>query len=158
MTNRQAVTTFVFGIGFLLVAFWAGLTIARNGGRSPANLPVVKNSNPSPTSSRAASSQRGPSDPYPSLTQEPNVSSNYIVRVAAFGTQELADRLSGELKHKYMSAHTQEPAGGDDSLYRVDIGPYANRDEAEQVARELATEGRKGIMIMPENGDKPTRQ
>jgi hypothetical protein len=37
--------------------------------------------------------------------------------------------------------------GGQDGLYRVNIGPYDKRD-ADKVAAELSNE-RKGIMILP---------
>jgi cell division protein FtsN len=40
------------------------------------------------------------------------------------------------------------PSGNQETLYRVNIGPY-DKPDADKVATELATEGRKGIMILP---------
>jgi cell division septation protein DedD len=148
MTNKQAITTFAIGVGFLLAAFWAGMTVARNSRISTASPGVAKTAGAPVSPSRAdGRSDNSPGTITPTSSQ-PGAGDSYIVRVAAFGTQDLADKLAFDLRHKYLSAHTEEPGAGDDSLYRVDIGPYEKREEAEQVARELAVDGRKGIMII----------
>jgi cell division septation protein DedD len=54
-----------------------------------------------------------------------------------------------DLRRKYPSAYTQQPPGGDDTLYRVYIGPYPKREDAETVQNELSSDGRKGVMIVP---------
>lgn len=146
MTNKQAITTFVFGVGFMLAAFWFGMTIAKNSVSSAANSP----------SSGAGVSGGGQRKEPASVGQSQSAANadsgsanRYIVRVAAFGTQNDADKFAMDLRRKYLSAHTQPPASNDDSLYRVDIGPYEKREEADAVARELGVEGHKGVIIMP---------
>jgi cell division protein FtsN len=97
--------------------------------------------------------QKGTGQSRPSPAPEEDQNARFIVHVATFGTAEQADRLTRELKRKYLSADTQQPTPGGDTLYRVNIGPYKSRADAEQVARELQGEGRKGIMVLPQSGD-----
>ncbi|HUK90349.1 MAG TPA: SPOR domain-containing protein, partial [Blastocatellia bacterium] len=157
MTNKQAITVFVFGVAFLLAAFWAGMTVARNSLSSSASSGSKTSTSPaaSPRRRDTALSNTGANTGASATTtaaradQDSGASSAYVVRVAAFGTESEADKLAMDLRRKYLSAHTQEPTAGDDSLYRVDIGPYERRDEAEQVAHELGVEGHKGVMIIP---------
>ncbi|HEY6331676.1 MAG TPA: SPOR domain-containing protein [Blastocatellia bacterium] len=146
MTNKQAITVFVFGVGFMLAAFWFGMTVAKNSVSSAAN-------SPSPAVGPANSVQRkavnAPAQSRAVTNSDSAGVSRYIVRVAAFGTQNDADKFAMDLRRKYLSAHTQPPTSNDDSLYRVDIGPYEKRDEADAVARELGVEGHKGVIILP---------
>ena len=73
----------------------------------------------------------------------------YVVQVgAAYGTAAQATQAVAELREKYKSAYVQNPAS-DYPLYRVRIGPYNSREDAQQVANDLASQGRKGVMIFP---------
>lgn len=124
MSNKQVAAIFVAGVGFALVAFWAGLTVSRKGAA---------------TKPAAAAQQTQPKQ---------QTGARYIVRVATFGTAAEANKLAAELRaRKYLSAYAQPP-GADDPFYRVNIGPYDNRETAEQVANQLAAEGRKGVTIV----------
>jgi hypothetical protein len=67
---------------------------------------------------------------------------------ASFATAEKADDLTSQLRRNYPSAHTQHPSGAE-TLYRVRIGPFNNREKAQQVANELASQGFKGVRILP---------
>jgi cell division septation protein DedD len=132
MSNKQVIAIFIVGLALLLAAFWAGLN-------------VVKQSTAASDPQPAAKQQQAASAPQdPAAAAE----SRHVVFVAAFGTLEPARKLESELKQKnYLAAHVKMPAG-QDTLYRVNIGPYDRRD-ADKVATELSTEGRKGIMILP---------
>src|ERR1700694_2419083 len=73
----------------------------------------------------------------------------YIVQLgASFGTAEKANELTTKLRITYPNAHTQSPSG-DETLYRVHIGPYSSREEARQVANELTGQGFTAVMILP---------
>ncbi|HYP25831.1 MAG TPA: SPOR domain-containing protein [Blastocatellia bacterium] len=135
MTNKQVTAIFIVGVALLLGAFWAGLKVVKQD-----SVPGA------PTTSEPAQSRQGG---LPAGAQSPPASgeTRYLVRVAAFGTAEQANQLVSELRRKYISAHTQTPSG-DDTLFRVNIGPYNRREDAQQVANELAGEGRKGVMIL----------
>ena len=134
MSNKSVIAIFVIGVASLLLAFWAGLKVTKE----PAALTRVdaKTIAQSEATSKAASAAAG---------------GEYVVLVGTFGSQEKADQLTAELKRKlYKSAYTQTPTrGGDDTLYRVFIGPYERKEDADRVANELTAEGRKGVMIRP---------
>jgi cell division protein FtsN len=66
----------------------------------------------------------------------------------SFGTAEKANELAAQLRRTYPSAYVQNPTGSD-TVYRVRIGPYDRKENAEQVANELASQGFKGVMIFP---------
>jgi cell division septation protein DedD len=148
MSNKQVTAIFIGGIALLLGAFWAGLKVVKQDSAADANQ----------ASARARNAQGGiPPAPQSQGSQSPageagSGEARYIVRVAAFGTVEQADQLATDLRRKYISAHTQPPSGND-TLFRVNIGPYNRREDAQQVANQLAGEGRKGIMIIsgPQN-------
>jgi DedD protein len=60
------------------------------------------------------------------------------VQVMALKTREGADKLASDLKTKGYPSFVTNPARG---LYRVRVGPFAKRAEAEQIAARLAREG-----------------
>jgi cell division septation protein DedD len=63
---------------------------------------------------------------------------NWVVQVMALKSREGADKLVSDLKNKGYPAFVVNPASG---LYRVRVGPFAKRTEAEQIAGRLAKEG-----------------
>ena len=137
VNNKQAIAVFVLGIALLLAAFWAGLNVVKQDTIPAASQPD-KEKRPaedgSPQKQEATSMQTG---------DQNSQGAGYILQVAGFGTSEKAAELVAELRRKYKSAHTQNPTG-DDTMYRVRIGPYSAREEADQVAGELAAQGMKG--------------
>lgn len=149
MSNKQVIAIFIIGVGLLLGAFWAGLYVVKqdttnsNQGRANQN-------------SLAQNSQAAAKSAVSNLTSQPpqaSTDARYIVQVgASFGTIEKANELTAQLRKKYPSAHTQAPTGSD-TLYRVRIGPYNSREDAQQVAGELSSQGFKGVMIFPWTGN-----
>lgn len=156
MSNRQVIAVFVAGIVMMLAAFWAGLNIIKgsavestiassnsstNGSNKAGAAPVSKPA-PSPQaaeSSRAQASQEA--------NPAPNDDPKYVVFASAHGTLEKAQEEVEKLKaQRYISAHVKMP-DEENSLYRVFIGHFKLREDAQQVANELASEGRKGVMI-----------
>jgi len=151
MSNKQVIAIFLTGVCLLLAAFWAGLSIARHATREPAGAGVgAKNGTPSPGPGSNAADQKGAPRSPAAAEKDDDPNARFIVHVATFGTAEQADQLTRELRRKYLSADTQQPGQGGDTLYRVNIGPYKNRADADRVARELQAEGRKGIMVLPQ--------
>ena len=137
MSNKSVIAIFIIGVALLLAAFWAGMKVTKE----PA---AVTRADGKAVAQSGALSKGG--------AEAAGAGSRYVVLVGTFGSQEKADQLTAELKRKlYRSAYTQSPArGGDDTLYRVFIGPY-EKAEADRVADELTAEGRKGVMIKPRN-------
>jgi cell division protein FtsN len=153
MSNRHVIAIFFSGVCLLVIAFWAGLSITRHGRSMESHAGSASPKGGQMAAATGSQEQRGSAQSQPSQAQE-DQNARFIVHVATFGTAEQADRLTRELRRKYLSADTQQPGQGGDTLYRVNIGPYTSRADAEQVAHELASEGRKGIMIMEQNGSR----
>jgi DedD protein len=152
MTNKQVIAIFIIGVVLLLGAFWAGLNVVKREPATNANQSHPANQN----SQTASSNQNSPAKAAPSNSNTqapPSADARYVVQVgASFGTPDKANELTTQLRKKYPSAHTQNPTGAD-TLYRVRIGPYNSREDAQQVANELASQGFKGVMIFPWSGN-----
>jgi cell division septation protein DedD len=150
MSNKQVIAIFIIGIGLLLGAFWAGLYVVKQNATANANSDRAANQNSQGASSGTQTSASKPASANANTqSQQPSSDARYIVQVgASFGTADKANELMTQLRHKYPSAHTQGPTTSD-PLYRVRIGPYNTREDAQQVATELAGQGFKGVMISP---------
>ena len=134
MSNKQVVAIFVVGIALLLGAFWAGLYVVKQDTAPSANTNTSGNQN---QAAKQASEQEATSD------------TAYVVWVGgSFGTEAQANQYMMEIRRKYPSAYTQGPSNRD-TLYRVHIGPYKTREDAQQIANELSSQGKKGVMIYP---------
>lgn len=154
MSNKQVIAIFIIGVGLLLGAFWAGLYVVKQDTVANANNSRVANQNSQNTSpTNQISASKPASANSNNQPQPPSSDARYIVQVgSSFGTAEKANELTAQLRRKYPSAHTQNPSGSD-TLYRVRIGPYNSREDAQQVANELASQGFKGVMISPWSGN-----
>ena len=154
MSNKQVIAIFIIGVGLLLGAFWAGLYVVKQDTVANANNSRVANQNSQNTSPTNQTSASKPASANSNnQPQQPSSDARYIVQVgSSFGTAEKANELTAQLRRKYPSAHTQNPSGSD-TLYRVRIGPYNSREDAQQVANELASQGFKGVMISPWSGN-----
>jgi cell division septation protein DedD len=139
MSNKQVIAIFIIGVGLLLGAFWAGLYVVKQD--------TTANTNQVGTSVKTAQGAVKQAANTNTPVQAADTSSQYVVFVASFGTVEKAKQLETELqKLNYRAAYVQMPAG-QETLFRVNIGPYEKAD-AEKVATMLSNE-RKGIMILP---------
>lgn len=135
MSNRQVIAIFITGLALLLGAFWAGMSLL-----SPKKVVA-------PTSPQSQSQPHTQPPSQPEAKPQPG-ETQYIVFVAAFGTMARAKQMEAELHtRKYLAAHVKSPTD-QDTLYRVNIGPYSKAD-ADRVASELSTEGYRGVMILP---------
>ncbi len=154
MSNKQVIALFIIGVGLLLGAFWAGLYVVKEDTGANANNTRAANQNSPNSSSGNQSSASKPASANANTPSQPASSdARYIVQVgASFGTAEKANELSAQLRKKYASARTQNPTPPD-TLFRVRIGPYNSREDAQQVANELASQGFKGVMILPWSGN-----
>jgi DedD protein len=100
----------------------------------PAPAPATKTATPPPSAapvpaarSTAASAAAG--------------KAGYVVQLAALNSQGEADAMANRLKAKGYQAYVQGPANGAPSIFRVRVGSYSTRSEAEGVAAKLEKEG-----------------
>ena len=141
MSNKQVIAIFIIGIALLLGAFWAGLYVVKQDTLPSANQGAAANQN-----AQAGAVGRQNSNAQ-AQAQPAGENARYVVHVGTYGTLAEAKQLETMLRQKnYVSTYVQMPSG-QESLYRVNIGPYDKR-VADQVAAQLSNE-RKGIMIIP---------
>jgi cell division septation protein DedD len=145
MSNKNVLAVFVVGLALLLAAFWAGLYLVGqqpkpvpSGPASIAGAADARSTQPVSTHASSGDLQSDPGSP----------DTRYIVQVSAYGTAEKANELVARLKKKYLAAYTQSPSEGE-QVYRVCIGLFTAREQAQQIATELTGEGFKGVMIVP---------
>jgi DedD protein len=79
-----------------------------------------------------------PTDAASKTAPKPTAGGRWDVQVMALKTKEGADKLASDLKTKGYPSFVTNPARG---LYRVRVGPFAKRGEAEQIAARLSREG-----------------
>lgn len=150
MSNKQVIAIFALGIVMIFVAFWAGLSVMKGSIVSSSNQAAVKNTNTTPQQ-KPAEPDRQTEAAVANPNTETTPPTRYLVRVAAFGTQQKAEELKNELRNKkFISAYVQMPEGTE-TLYNVNLGPFERREEAQQVANELSIEGKKVLGIFQVN-------
>ena len=142
MSNKQVIAIFIIGVGLLLGVFWAGLYVVKQDTDANTNQTssAARAAQPATVAKQSSANANATAPPTDNTSQ-------YVVFVASFGTLEKAKQLESDLqKLNYRAAYVQLPSG-QESLFRVNIGPYDKAD-AEKVATMLSNE-RKGIMILP---------
>jgi DedD protein len=75
--------------------------------------------------------------------------SGWMVQVGSFASRQNAERLARELKSKGFAASVSESRGGGRNLYRVRVGPEADRAAAQAVLAKLRARGQRGAALMP---------
>jgi DedD protein len=70
----------------------------------------------------------------------------YVVQLAAFSDDKGANALAGRLKKSGHPAFTEPVTTSRGTLWRVRVGPYATRDEANAARDQLKREGQNGIV------------
>lgn len=87
------------------------------------------------TAPKPAAAQAAP--PPPRRTAEAAKAGNWVVQVHALKDRGAAEGIAQRLLSKGYPAFVLDPDPGAPSIYRVQVGRYADRREAEQVARKL---------------------
>jgi len=111
--------------------------------REPTVRPEPLPAKPAPESRPAAPPVAAP--PRAPTGQAGEVGIAYTVQVVAAKNLQDAERLVKELKARGYAVFlvTPEYARANDNLFRVQVGPFATRDEAEKVRAKLVKEGFK---------------
>ncbi len=90
------------------------------------------------------------------LTQAPQGSPSpgrYSVQAGSFTAESNAQALKAELEQKVVSVHLVKALIGGEAYYRVRVGHFASRAEAERAAERLASLGYRVLIMGPE--DRP---
>jgi rare lipoprotein A len=71
----------------------------------------------------------------------------YTVQLGAFGSRDRAEALRQELDRDGVAAVVTEVASPADTYYRVRVGDYEDRAQAQEAARALAGRGRRAVIV-----------
>lgn len=142
------------------------IDLARNeGAKDPDDRPVPEapvsppegTQGPAQGADRAAESARVPAaqkvtaDPKaaaePAAAPPASSSGGWAVQVAALSKAEAAERMAAGLRKKGYQAFVLEHRSEGRVLYRVRVGPEAQRERAEALARRLSGEGFKPAVV-----------
>ena len=121
-------------------------------GKSPAPPAVERRARePERTAPRdAAPSPKEPSKEAPkeppkeapkeAAAEAPPSGDGFAVQIAAFNVRSEADAIAKRLSSKGYAAYVMSPANGTPSVYRVRVGKFPTRREAESIAAKLQKE------------------
>jgi DedD protein len=98
---------------------------------SRPNAPPLAPASKSPPAAEAAS---------PPATQAASPGQGYMVQVAALNVRSEADAIAKRLVSKGYTAFVQAPTGGTPAVFRVRVGPFTTRLEADTMAAKLQRE------------------
>jgi DedD protein len=77
----------------------------------------------------------------------PPQTGGWMVQLGVFSVQANAERLAQDLKSQGFHAQVSENAGGGRALWRVRVGPAAERAAAEQLSAKLRAAGHAGSIV-----------
>jgi DedD protein len=97
-----------------------------------------------PVSERLAKSAVAISSVGPSTAAAGN---GWMIQLGSFASRANAERLSKELKGKGFKASVLESTGGGRKLYRVRVGPAADRAAAMELVTRLRAAGQTGSIV-----------
>ncbi|MFI4903803.1 MAG: SPOR domain-containing protein [Burkholderiales bacterium] len=117
------------------------------------DAPVASAAAPAPTADAAApKASAAPSKAAAELaakavaTPKPATGGDFVVQLAAFADDKGANSLATRLKKSGHPAFTEPVTTSHGTLWRVRVGPYATRDEANTARDQLKREGQNGIV------------
>jgi DedD protein len=111
-------------------------------GPPPAELrqPAPKPAEPAPKPEPPAAKDPAPSDAATTAVPTSGLPGTWFLQVTALKNRGAAAKMVETLRAKGYPAYLENPAPGVPPIYRVRIGRYKNRGEAEQAARRLQKE------------------
>jgi cell division protein FtsN len=72
---------------------------------------------------------------------------HYFVQVGAFNKADDAERQKAQLALNGWEAQLSERDQGGNLVYRVRLGPFSNRDQAEEIRKKLEDKGTSSILV-----------
>jgi DedD protein len=73
--------------------------------------------------------------------------SGWAIQVGSFVSRANAERLANDLKGKGFAAFVSESTRGGKKLFRVRVGPEADKAAAQSLAAKLRAAGRSGSLV-----------
>ena len=102
--------------------------------------PPVAAAAPKPAPAPAQSASNPPSSTPPAASAGEPAGSGFAIQLTALANREEADSIVKRLNAKGYSAYVMSPAAGAPTVFRVRVGKFKDRREAEAVAERLQKE------------------
>ena len=80
-------------------------------------------------------------------TSAPSQKSGFAVQIGSFASRDSAERLAADLRRSRFSPYVSAVRTGARELYRVRVGPVADRLAADALAKQLAATGKTGSVV-----------
>lgn len=115
----------------------------------PSPQPTAKSSPPTQTPAAAEKPAAAPAPAATSAAPAPStdgVARRYLVQVGVFSSRDGAERIAKTLRGKGFTVTVSRYDSGK-RLYRVRVGPVADRAEARRLRERLATAGHPGSVV-----------
>jgi cell division septation protein DedD len=97
-----------------------------------------------PAGSRVPTPARAAAPPPPAAS-----AAGFRVQVLSVSSRADADAEAARLSRRGLPAHVEPGTGPKGTVYRVRVGPFPTREEAEEATRRLSSEGRRDTWIVP---------
>ena len=101
---------------------------------TPAPAPKAATPEPPPTNAKPVTPQAKPETGAPQMTARAGA---WIVQVVSLQDRSAATAIARRLSGKGYPAFVLDPAAGGPRIYRVQVGGYSDKNEAEQASRRL---------------------
>lgn len=80
-------------------------------------------------------------------SDQPLANARYAVQVGAFRDRDAAEELQDELAEELDDVHISKVSTATGTYHRVRIGPFAEREDAQQIANDVAAKGWQAIVV-----------
>lgn len=102
---------------------------------------------PAPAVEKQATVERPPVEAKPPPPASPPLRKGWSVQLGTFKSRDNAQRLAKQLKSKGFNAFVADGGGKNGKLYRVRVGPVADRAAASALAAKLRQNGHTGSVV-----------
>ena len=112
-------------------------------GKSPAPPAVERRAHEAERTApreAAPSPKEAPKEASKAAAEAPPAGDGFAVQIAALNVRSEADAIAKRLSSKGYAAYVMSPANGTPSVYRVRVGKFPTRREAESIAAKLQKE------------------
>jgi cell division septation protein DedD len=121
-------------------------------GMPELSLPSTTSAKPAKAAARAREGKAVSQLPQVSAAREPRPGKGFSVQVGAFKASEPAAGVAQELRGKGYDAYVVPASQSGKKLWRVRVGPVANRSEADRISSRLKREEKMMPFVLSEGG------
>jgi DedD protein len=116
---------------------------------APRAAATVAGARPAPAPTPGASRAAPPANSTPAASVAPSQAPTrgFAVQVGSFASRDSADRLAGELRGRRFETFVSPVRSAGRQMYRVRVGPVADRTAAQALVTRLKAAGQSGTVV-----------